>query len=149
MGYRSDVASMIYGDGSTEDNDKIAALWMRAQLAGLLKSLTQSPDQPMVKQIAIRDYKQDKIAALYLNEESIKWYEDYQFVKDWNEIMRLAQTEYQLNTEFVRIGEDMEDIVRDSEGDNVQSFLYVSRTISEDFTSEEELACDQMATATE
>lgn len=138
MGYRSDVASIIYGDGSQEDNDMVNALWVRAKMEGLISKINDDDTYSLVKLITV-EQANASLTCIYLKDDSIKWYEESSWVKAWRELLRLAATqEYNLNTEFVRLGEDITDTECESDGDTVQSLLYVARSIGEDFVISED-----------
>jgi hypothetical protein len=130
MGYRSDVAGLIYGDGSQEDNDKTVALWARANMQELVSKINSFDYQSIRLVVLDGDWQ---MQCIRLSEEGVKWYENSAWVKAWDEITQLAINEYDLNVEFVRIGEDYEDITNERSGNDIMDFLSVSRTINEDF----------------
>lgn len=136
MGYRSEVASLIYGDGTKEDNDKVAALWMAANMRGLLP---KNGDDFGPRLITIPGNDPSwSFTAIYFHEEEIKWHRDFTWTRAWEEVMHMAMYTYGLNTELVRIGEDYNDIETESGGETLQHFLYVERNIGRDFKIEED-----------
>jgi hypothetical protein len=118
MGYRSDVQALIYpanGDTNLLEYDK-------------LKTLMNTTFKD------VYDYWQDPYftwndehRVLKFSANSVKWYDSYpevqKFVKFLAEVRDL---EYEY--EFVRLGEEDDDLEEDSTGD-AQGFMYVVRTI--------------------
>lgn len=125
---------MIYGDGTKEDNDKVAALWMAANMKGVLPKSTDFG--PKLIKIPGNDPSWS-FTAVYFHEDEIKWHHDYTWTRAWNELMYVAVHTYRLNTEFVRIGEEYNDVEVEFDGDTLQHFLYVERSIGHDFQIEE------------
>ena len=142
MGYRSDVAIAV-AMGSKKDMDELMAVYalnMYVQKHGLLSSWE------------IGEYD-DAWVAMYVAEE-VKWYEDYEDVKGFSALPKLAETFWEERGlpyayRFLRIGEEMNDVEiscneSDCGGhDDVQGSrladlladaLYVSRSVSNDLT---------------
>lgn len=109
MGYRSSVRSLIYGDP-----DKIDALVAKHTLLG-----TEAADSVLreVRRYSIlRDTAAPGVVVmgstyevLDLYGDSWKWYDSYPDVQFWHALLEEA-AELGLNTEFVRIGENENDI---------------------------------------
>jgi hypothetical protein len=122
MGYRSDVMAVFYVREAK--HLPILKIWLTAnfpmeQLGGCIRWF----DRGMV-----------------FEEDSVKWYDDYDDVKAFNEAVRkyLALME-EVGTnddfpvfsyEFVRLGENYEDIVTEYEGVDCECLLGVSRSIT-------------------
>lgn len=130
MNYRSDVAGLIYGDGSEQDNDKVVALWTRASMQELVSKMNDH-DYKIIRLVTLEGSL--KMQCIRLYDESIKWYDESPWVKSWETITRIAVQEYDLNVEFIRIGEDYADIAVEREGDGIQEYLSVTRSVNEDF----------------
>jgi len=118
MGYRSEVSSVIYAKKDimdkfkTDYSDKLKALEVHFE---------NNKDEGMSYE-SNSDYD-----IIFLKGSSWKWYETYTDVKAWHELMDLA-TERGLSVEFVRIGEDYEDIEVDYINDS-ECYLSVERFI--------------------
>jgi hypothetical protein len=111
MGYRSEVKSCIYD--APEVMDKFMA-----DNAELYTKLTEDFGSQM------RTLKMgDRRKIIYLDCEYSKWYDEFGDVQRWHEFLRIA-VEADLNTEFVRVGEDSEgDIESDYTGDDCMNYL--------------------------
>jgi hypothetical protein len=60
--------------------------------------------------------------------ESVKWYDDYPTVKEYQALM--DNTPSELHCECIRIGEEADDIAHDFYGDNtVDAVFYIARSI--------------------
>jgi hypothetical protein len=140
MGYRSDVRSIIYGDP-----DKVDVLVAKYQL------LSRSDDS-IFEDVRVYDIRRQGAQitnpaemqpgpvehevivqrCIDLDGQDWKWYDDYPSVKQWNAMLAEA-AEMELNTEFIRIGEETEDIVIErnlpDEGDDL---ICVDRMIHSD-----------------
>ena len=69
----------------------------------------------------------------FLSFESVKWYKDYEEVIAWTELMKQADIVPGMVCEFLRIGEEEDDIERKSYGEAMMNCLYVRKTIEVDF----------------
>jgi len=122
MGYRSDVKALIYplgGEHNLLEYDKLKTL-MNTTFKDVFEAWGE-------------DYFSwnDKHRVLEFDANSVKWYDSYpevqRFVKFLSEVQELGY-EY----EFLRIGEEDEDIEADSTGD-AENYMYVERTIQVNF----------------
>jgi hypothetical protein len=122
MGYRSDVKALIYpanGDQNLLEYDK-------------LKLLFNTTFQDVFTAWG-EDYFEwdDRHRVLMFDANSVKWYDSYadvsRFTKFLSEVQELGY-EY----EFIRIGEEDDDVETDSTGD-AEGFMYVQRTIEVSF----------------
>lgn len=115
MGYRSDVAICIYGP-----KDKMTALVAAARIGGVM------PDNDFGG-LYMFDYDDSKhmIHAYY---EEVKWYDGYDDVDIWTEFLAKAAEFDDLSTEFVRIGENADDIEMERQGD-CQWYLSTNRSV--------------------
>lgn len=122
MGYRSDVKALIYplgGEHNLLEYDKLKTL-MNTTFKDVFEAWGE-------------DYFSwnDKHRVLEFNANSVKWYESYPdvalFTPFLDEVHKLGY-EY----EFMRIGEDDNDVESMSSGD-AENFMYVERTIQVSF----------------
>lgn len=111
MGYRSEVKSCIYGEPSEMAKFKEAVFDLYNQV---VEDFGNS-----LRTIKLDDTRE----LLYLDNDYAKWYDEFDEVQRWNELLELA-VEANLNTEFVRVGEDSEgDIETDYTGDKNMNYL--------------------------
>ena len=117
MGYRSDVKALVYplgGEHNLLHYDK-------------LKLLMNTTFKDVFDSLADNFYWNDTHRVLEFTATSIKWYDSYPEVATFVKFLEdVRDLEYEY--EFIRIGEDTDDIEDDSTGD-AQGFLYVSRSI--------------------
>jgi hypothetical protein len=121
MGYRSDVQALIYPANSDQnllEYDKLKTL-MNTTFKDMLDTWGDYFDW------------NDKHRVLKFSANSIKWYDSYPDVVRFTLFLtevRMLDYEY----EFLRIGEDDNDIETDCTGD-AHGFMYVQRTIEVNF----------------
>lgn len=125
MGYRSDVHGIIYGS-----EEQVNALMVAAKMKNIWQRV-ECDSQPLIV-IPIK-YGENQYHSIQLIAESTKWYEGYDSVRAWRELVELTETFPTLMYEFIRIGEDLEDVERECSDDNYW-LLHVSRSIATDFT---------------
>lgn len=120
MGYRSDVDALIYGPA-----DKMLTFVTAWKLThdGKLPIQDDGALAATRTKMAYEDW-----VILSMHGEGWKWYESYDDVGQWMEFMRSAP-EHRLNYEFVRIGEEDNDIEREEGGEDLQWWLSTSRSI--------------------
>lgn len=123
MGYRSQVRALIYGEP-----DKLGAfITAHSLLLGspvfqhFAESLTRYESEAWYD---INEKSQKKtVHVLDLYGDDWKWYEDYSDVQAWEKFMQDAPN-WHLDYEFVRIGEDRDDVIEERTNDS-HNFLYV------------------------
>jgi len=122
MGYRSDVQALIYSLGG-EDNllnyDKLKTL-MNTTFKDVFEAWGE-------------DYFSwdDKHRVLKFDANSVKWYDSFPDVAKFTEFLaQVHALDYEY--EFIRIGEDDNDVESDRTGD-AEGFMYVSRSIEVSF----------------
>jgi hypothetical protein len=123
MGYRSEVAIKIYGKERAMDavNDFYQIKY--AELSAEGKS--------DVDFFMSEDYKNgfnDRGKSFRFHVDSVKWYEDYEFVKFYTSIMAEA-VKLGVSVEFIRIGEDSDDIEEMFLGDDNDYTMDIVRSI--------------------
>lgn len=134
MGYRSDVSIAIYAP-EAEMTAFIAAQklkhagWLKDEHS--IKPFRRSYYDAETNQVQERTWEP---LWMYLaaDFESVKWYTEFEDVAYWHACLDDA-TELGLNTEFVRIGEEYDDVEVDFNGDAVEYFLGVNRSIRHDY----------------
>ena len=120
MGYRSDVAICIYGP-----KDKMTALVAAARIQGCMPD----SDLPYSNGFHVFDLEDSKL-MIHAYYEGVKWYDGYPEVDTWTEFLKKA-TGSELSTEFIRIGENYEDIDAEQYGE-CQYYLGVHRSMQID-----------------
>jgi hypothetical protein len=118
MGYRSEVKALIY-PASGDQN-----LLQYEQLKTLMNTTFKDVYEAWGDDYFTWD---DKHRVLKFSAESVKWYESYPDVAKFSPFLdEVHKLDYEY--EFIRVGEDMDDIEDDSTGD-AEGYLYVQRTI--------------------
>ena len=125
MGYRSEVASVIYAKKDIMDKFK-------ADNTDRLKELEiafESNNDEGLMYVSNSDYD-----LIFLKGNSWKWYDTYTDVKAWHDLMDLADKSG-LVAEFLRIGEEYEDIEHEFFGnpEDIQYYLQAERFIEANF----------------
>jgi len=118
MGYRSDVKALIYpvsGEHNLLNYDKLKTL-----MNTTFKDVFDAWNDEYFKW-------NDEHRVLEFSADSIKWYDGYPDVARFTRFLSEVQ-ELEYEYEFIRLGEDMDDVEEDSTGDS-EGYLYVSRSI--------------------
>ena len=123
MGYRSYLKAVVYGEEEAltayMTKEKLQAESIFTHFKGQLKLMSI----PFARQT---------VHALMLELSDVKWYDDYDEVIAWTQFMQQAP-DNDLNYEFIRIGEDYDDIEKDENGDSIDGLLYTSCSIEKDY----------------
>ena len=124
MGYRSDVVALLYTN--KPEHLPLLKLWLTANFP--LKTFENS----------IKWFDR----GIILKEEHVKWYDDYEEVKAYNSAVHKfveefckAKGAFDGAYEFMRVGEDDDDIEHDSAGD-YDYLLSLERSINIDIKGE-------------
>ena len=117
MGYRSNVSTVIYGDN--RNPEKYA----------LLKTLMNTTFKVAYDAWSGCVTWHDTKCVLEFFIEDTKWYESYPDVAAFIAMLENLQEIEGINYEFVRIGEDDEDIERNNHGDHCEYITNVCRSI--------------------
>lgn len=147
MGYRSQVRALIYGDPAQicalvaahtmgggvnalkEFNDNITRYRVDRRTYDHAATVSQEPDEHGNKPSI---WKTVEIEVIDLYGDDCKWYDSYSDVQAWVALMSEAE-ERGLNTEFVRVGEETEDIeIRQNIQDDGDTYIYVRRSVVDD-----------------
>lgn len=131
MGYRSDVRCLIYGP-----EEQVCALVAKHKLTADKTVFDDCQPGEFTRYKAVRQvyvgneegWQKQIVEVLDFKFDDVKWYDGYEDVARFEQFMTEEATEFLLNFEFVRIGEDEEDIDHrgTNDGDN---FLSVTRLI--------------------
>ena len=163
MGYRSQVRSLIYGEPDT-----ICQLVAAHALQGGHNVFTAFGDDITRYRTTRQRYDHDatvaagpdpdngrpqvvwqtvEVEVIDLYGDDWKWCEDYEDVKAWTAFMDQAE-ELGLSVEFVRIGEENDDVEsRFTVQDEESAFLSVSRTIEVDMPDTRPVDYDEVKAA--
>ena len=120
MGYRSQVAVVIYGD----DRD--------AEKYALLKTLMNTTFKDVYTEFEANAEWHDGKRVLEFAMEDVKWYDGYGDVQKFMDMLDQIDKIEGFNYEFVRIGEDANDIDEQYGGNNCEHTLSVTRSIQVD-----------------
>lgn len=122
MGYRSDVHALFYT--TNKDDLPVLKLYMDENFPKDLHDL--------------EEISSNRIYGYEMKYESVKWYEGYEDVKAFDafktkylDLIEEQETGKQWHFEFVRIGEELEDV--EQEQNDSAYVLSVSRTIECDY----------------
>jgi hypothetical protein len=120
MGYRSQVAVVIYGDH--RDPKKYE----------LLKTLMNTAFKDVYTEFEANATWHDSKGVLEFAMEDVKWYDSYSDVIAFNAMLVDIDKIEGFNYEFVRIGENADDIDEQYGGNNCEHTLSVTRKIEVD-----------------
>jgi hypothetical protein len=122
MGYRSDVMAVFY----TDDKEKWPVLKLYI-------------DENFPKEWSLERMESNSNYGYVFSESDVKWYPSYpgvgafdRFVIAYRNLISSGEDSFPWMYEFIRIGEDTDDIETDSEGD-CNHVISVSRSIQTDF----------------
>jgi len=120
MGYRSQVAVVIYGDGRSQES------------YDLLKTLMNTTFKEAYTAFDGCAEWHDGKRVLEFKMEDVKWYDSYPDVRNFMQMLDDIGDMSGLNYEFLRVGEESEDIETTSEGSYPEYILSVTRSIQVD-----------------
>lgn len=132
MGYRSQVRSLIYGEP-----DKICALYAAQALTGGKVFSDYFADELKRYRIDRDVYGEDgqrtiEVEVIDYTGDSVKWYAGYHDVQAWEQLLSDA-AEMGLCTEFIRVGEEHDDIeCRFRVDDGGDHYLSTSTSITDE-----------------
>lgn len=127
MGYRSDVRAIIYGPTDVMQRF-IAASKLDKEHRRVFEHFIGE-----TRIFTVNAGTPDAWSVLDMQCDDVKWYPEFADVKAWNNFMHSIEDEDDwkpLNYEFVRIGEDSNDVERDSSEDS-DYILTVTRPVAE------------------
>jgi hypothetical protein len=126
MGYRSDVMVLIYPDVDKQEDEGAKYEQLKLLMGTTFKDVTDAFGEDM------RWYDDEHVLKFAI--ENVKWYPSFSDVQSF-EAMLHALKGYDDDgikgycTEFVRIGEDSDDLEETHTGENNQYYLRVRRSI--------------------
>ena len=123
MGYRSDIVALIYPDADVVKPGDYEALKTLMSTAFKEVADTFYDDMTWV----------DSSCCLKFKIGDVKWYDSYPDVQAFNNMMEFFRDEeHGYCTEFVRIGEDYDDLETKQTGNRLLYLLSVNRSIESD-----------------
>jgi len=120
MGYRSDVTTLIYGDGLNQQGYDLIKTLMNTTFKGVYDEWESNFEW--------LDHKR----VLQFETEAIKWYDSYPDVKSFMDMLDVIGDIAGLNYEFIRVGEDDDDIEKQQRGEDLRYALSITRSIEVD-----------------
>jgi len=133
MGYRSQVTAVIYPGEPTDPMGPDAYKEYETRMYEALRFLMGTKYAQLMEMqwgwfgsLARWD---DREKRLVFEMHDVKWYESYEDVKAFD-AMLVEVTELGYCSEFVRVGEESDDIENRYEGEGVRYILNVQRTIT-------------------
>jgi hypothetical protein len=125
MGYRSDVAIKVYGD--KEGMLKFKKAYDEAYAE--LPEVEQGYIDDLMREEDVNGFIDDGFTDSFtFYTQHIKWYDEYPNVKFFMDLLDRVE-DFGINAEFVKIGEEDDDIETTHYGENVEYFLFVNRSI--------------------
>ena len=124
MGYRSDVIVLIYPDAPTLLDERPLYDQLKVLLATTFKHVIDEHFEACMTWL-------DKDHVLKFSLQDVKWYPDYEDVKQFEAMLDAFQSEEIAGycTEFIRVGEESDDVTECRSGGNNQYYLHVNRSI--------------------
>ena len=119
MGYRSDVTIVIYPDPGEQKSERYNTLKV------LMNTTFKSAYEEWEKSFEWLDHPR----VLQLQMEGIKWYTSYPDVQVITTMLDEIGEMEGYNYEFMRIGEDSDDIESNFRGEHLEYYLQLTRSI--------------------
>ena len=129
MGYRSDVVALIYPDAETKDEDQARYDQLKVLMATLFKATIEGADERSGFTGNMHWFDDERV--LKFDIPDVKWYDSYADVQAFHAMLGQFEADEIPGycTEFVRIGEDNDDVHESRTGSNNQYYLNVRRSI--------------------
>jgi hypothetical protein len=135
MGYRSNVTAVIYPAEPTDPLGPDAYKEYETEKYNALRFLMGTKFEQLMDMqsgwFGSNAQWDDRNKRLVFEMQDVKWYEGYDDVKAFD-AMLIEVTELGYCSEFIRIGEEINDIESRYEGEGVKYLLNVQRTITID-----------------
>lgn len=123
MGYRSNLMVLIYPDVEKMEDEQPLYDQLKVLMATTFKAVSDEFGDPYMTW-------QDNDRVLKFDIPDVKWYPNYSDVQMFENMLSAFDGEIEgYCTEFVRIGEESDDVENRYTGDNCQYFLHVRREI--------------------
>jgi hypothetical protein len=133
MGYRSDVAILIYGD-----KDEVTAFVAGEKLKGKPKDIDyhplSEPNHDSYHESAVYDYYKGTKTMMRWLWWDTKWYDSYPEVDYWQNLRDVFDQAFEgtsLCMEIAIVGESVDDNTTDYYGNNPDYYLNISRAIED------------------
>jgi hypothetical protein len=133
MGYRSNVEIIVYGKPEIFDafiasirlvNHRVFTDWTSWNNDG--ESVFSWHDISHHDGVGVTKLMQFKL-------DDVKWYDGYEAIDAWEKDLLPKAVDVGLNWELARVGEDSDDVSHESDGDDVDNFLYLETHINRNF----------------
>jgi hypothetical protein len=132
MGYRSQVTAVIYpADPADPMSHELYKEYETEKYNALRVLMSTKFEMIMDKWFGGEASWDDRNHRLVFEMQDVKWYEGYEDVTAFN-AMLIEVTELGYCSEFVRVGEETDDIEHRYEGEGLKYILNVQRTITID-----------------
>ena len=134
MGYQSQVKALIYPDAPEDPMSVTKVQDYYTEKYEMLKLLMKTTFGHLMSEDVWGEHYfefDDKRDRLIFTAEDIKWYDNFPEVQAFHKFLDDV-TELGYCTEFVRIGEETDDIQQDTTGHNNEYRLHVARFIEID-----------------
>jgi hypothetical protein len=125
MGYRSQVESIIYGEAEKIDLFLVKHKILDSPVFEHFKDDLTVADRDSTSELELPQ------KGIILSGQDWKWYDSYSDVKAWEALLLDAEA-FELNYEFVRIGEEEDDVER-RQSENCDWVLHVSTSVENFF----------------
>lgn len=124
MGYRSDLMVLIYPDVEKLEDYQPRYDQLKVLMGTTFKHVVDEFGDPYMTWM-------DADHVLKFDLPNVKWYPSYSDVKMFHEMLNAFQCEEigGYCTEFVRIGEESDDVAETRSGENNQYYLNIRRSI--------------------
>lgn len=121
MGYRSDVMALIYPEPGDDKSEKFEQL--KVLMATTFKHVSDEFGDPYMTWM-------DSDRVLKFDIRDVKWYPSYADVQMFEAMLTTIDGEIEgYCTEFVRVGEETDDVEQRHTGENNEYYLQVRREI--------------------
>ena len=127
MGYRSNVVALIYPDTADHTTDD--------ELYEALKTIMNTTFKDVMDAFSGDAFWRERSKCLMFKIDDVKWYDSYPDVQKFKAMMDAFHDGGHDGeipgycTEFVRTGEDYDDVETEQTGDHIANFLSVRREI--------------------
>jgi hypothetical protein len=131
MGYRSHVKALVYPDAPEDPMSNPQFKEYNTEKYEALKVLLKTTFGHLMADAYFDETCfefDDRREHLVFTADDVKWYDGYEDVQAFHRFL-LDVTELGYCTEFVRVGEETDDIQQDSTGNDIEYLLNVSRSI--------------------
>jgi hypothetical protein len=127
MGYRSDLMVLIYPDVENAEDESVKYEQLKVLMATTFKDVVGEFVNPCMTWM-------DADRVLKFDISDVKWYPSYPYVRMFEDMLTAFKGYDDEGikgycTEFIRIGEDSNDVEEVHTGDNNHYYLQVRRTI--------------------